>query len=154
MALNVNEPTDQRHVNELPKYIREGRIAINSATSLGNVGYTSIIIAAGITSLSVGTDLGAYGFEIVKVTGAGVADLLTILGGSAGMIKQFIFQDTNIDLWDNISKADGTFYLNQLPVSGEFAPDQDDTITFVNIDGDGAAVYGYWLEIARQISVR
>ena len=154
MTLNVNEPTDQRQVNELPAYIRANRVGINSVSGSGNVGITDLTIAAGVTSLTVGTDLGSYGLEVVKVTGTGIADLVSILGGSEGMIKILIFQDTNVDLHDSITKANGTFYLNQLPVAGEFAPDQDDVITLVNIDGDGAAVYGYWLEIARQVSVR
>jgi len=153
MTLNVNEPTDQRMVSELPGYIRANRVGINAVSGSGNVGTTELSVAAGATSLSVGTDLGSYGYEIVKCSGVGVADLLTILGGSEGMVKVFIFQDTNVDIWDNISKADGTFYLNQLPVSGEFAPDVDDVIAFVNLGGNGAAVYGYWQELYRTIHV-
>ena len=154
MTLNANEPTDQRMVSELPGYIRAGRVAINAVSGSGNVGVTDLSIAAGVTSLTVGVDVGAYGYEVVKVTGTGVADLVTILGGTEGMVKVFIFQDANVDLWDRALKANGTFYLNHLPVATEFAPDQDDILALVNIGGDGAAVYGYWLELFRTISVK
>ena len=154
MTLNANEPTDQRMVSELPGYIRANRVGINAVSGSGNVGVTDLSIAAGVTSLTVGVDVGAYGYEVVKVTGTGVADLVTILGGTEGMVKVFIFQDANVDLWDSALKANGTFYLNHLPVATEFAPDQDDILALVNIGGDGAAVYGYWLELFRTISVK
>ncbi len=154
MTLDSNEPTDQRMVSELPGYIRANRVGINAVSGAGNVGVTDLTVGAGTISLSVGTDLGSYGFEIVKCTGGGVADLLTILGGTEGMVKVFVFQDANVDLWDSALKADGTFYLNHLPVATEFAPDEDDVLALVNIDGDGAAVYGYWLELYRTISVK
>jgi len=154
MTLNVNEPTDERQVSELPKYIREGRVAVNAVSGSGNVGVTDLTIAAGVTSLSVGTDVGSYGYETVIVTGTGVADLVTILGGTDGMVKVLIFQDANVDLHDSALKANGTFYLNQLPVASEFAPDQDDILALVNVGGDGAAVHGYWLELYRTISVK
>jgi len=154
MTLNVNEPTDERQVSELPKYIREGRVAVNAVSGSGNVGVTDLTIAAGVTSLSVGTDVGSYGYETVIVTGTGVADLLTILGGTDGMVKILVFQDANVDLHDNISKDNGTFFLNQLPVSGEFAPAADDIIALVNVGGDGSTAHGYWQELYRTINVR
>ena len=88
------------------------------------------------------------------VTGAGLADIATILGGTEGQIKIFIFQDANIDLADSISKANGTFYLNHLPSGSDFSPTQDDIIALVNIGGDGASTYGYWKELFRNLSVK
>jgi hypothetical protein len=154
MTLNASEPTDVRMVSELPAYIREGRVAINAVSGSGNVGNTDLSIAAGVTSLTVGTDIGAYGYEIVKVTGTGVAVLATILGGSEGQMKVFIFQDANITMSNSALLANGTFSFNHLPVGLAFAPAQYDAIALVNIGGDGAATYGYWMEVFRTISVR
>lgn len=154
MTLNVNEPTDQRMVSELPSYIREDRIAINSIVGSGNVGFTDLTIAGGATSLVVGTDLEDFGLEIVTVTGAGVADIATIIGGTEGQMKVFIFQDANIDIVDGNAKANGVFYLNHLPAGSDFDAQQDDVLAVVNIGGDGASVYGYWKEVFRQISVK
>lgn len=154
MTLDINEPTDQRGINELAGYIREDRVAINAVSGDGNVGTTDLTVALGTTSLTVGTDLGAYGYEVVKVTGSGIATLLSIMGGTEGQIKKFIFQDTNVRLTDGNLKSGGLFYLNQLPAGGDFNPQQDDVIEFVNIDGDGGVTPGYWKETDRNISLK
>lgn len=154
MTLNTNEPNDQRLVSEIPSYIRANRVALNAISGTGNVGVTDLEVAAGATSLSVGTEVGSYGFEILVVTGAGVADLETILGGTEGQVKVFIFQDTNVDIVDGNDKADGKFYLNHLPAASEFDPDVDDVLAVVNIGGDGASTYGYWKELFRTLSVK
>ena len=54
MTLNVNEPSDQALVSELPGYIREDRAAINAVSGSGNVGNTELEVTAGATSLTVG----------------------------------------------------------------------------------------------------
>ena len=154
MTLAINEPTDQRLVSELASYIRENRAAINALSGSGNVGNTVLSVAAGVTSLSVGTNLGSYGFETVKCSGAGVATLTSISGGSEGQVKVFVFQDANVRFTDSISKAGGTFYLNQLPAGSNFNPQQDDVIALVNIGGDGASVGGYWKELYRTLSLK
>jgi len=153
MTLNVNEPTDQRMVSELASYIRETRTAINAIAGSGNVGVTNLDVVAGATSLSVGTELDDFGVEVVIVTGLGLATLASILGGTDGQIKIFIFQDANISLTDG-TKASGNFYLNHLPALSNFDPEQDDIIALVNIGGDGASVYGYWKELFRTLSVK
>jgi len=153
MSLDTNEPNDQRAVNELPSYIREDRVEINSISGSGNVGSTELEVTAGATSLSVGTELGSYGLEFIKCTGAGVATLTTILGGTEGMIKVFVFGDANVRLTDG-PKLTGQFYLNHLPALSDFLPQLDDVIALVNIGGDGASVYGYWKELMRQIAVK
>jgi len=153
MTLNVNEPTDVRMVNELPAYIREGRVAINAVSGSGNVGVTTLAVTAGATSLSIGSELGSYGLELIVCTGVGVATLTTILGGSNGMVKVFIFGDANVRFTDG-PKLTGQFYLNHLPALSNFLPQIDDVLAIVNIGGDGAAVYGYWKELYRTISLK
>ena len=153
MTLNVNEPTDQRMVSELPTFIREDRAAINAVSGAGNVGVTDLTVLVGTTILSVGVELGTYGFETVKVTGVGVSTLLTILGGTEGQVKVLVFQGTNVRITDG-AKAGGAFYLNQLPALSNFNPQQDDVLALVNIGGDGASVYGYWKELYRALSIK
>ena len=153
MSLNVSKPTDQEFISTLPSFIRENRVAINAMSAGEGFGITELDIVFGTTSLTVGSDLLGVGHEVVIVTGTGVATLATILGGTKGQIKTFIFQDANINLTDGV-KSDGKFYLNQLPALSDFEPEQDDVITLVNIGGDGASVYGYWKELSRNISIK
>ena len=154
MTLDATKPNDTELISELASYIREDRVAINALSGGSDIGFTDLDVAAGATSLSVGTELGAYGIEIVTVTGLGLADIATILGGTEGQIKIFIFQDSNVDLVDGNIKSGGVFYLNQLPAGSDFEPDLDDVIALVNIGGDGASTYGYWKELFRTLSVK
>lgn len=155
MTLNVNEPTDQRMISELPAYIREDRAAINAVSlSANSLGVTELEVAAGAVSLSIGTELGNFGHEIVEISGAGISTLLTILGGTNGQVKLFVFEDTNVRFTDSISKANGTFYLNHLPAGSNFEPQQDDILALVNIGGDGSTIQGYWKELYRTLSLR
>lgn len=149
---DVTKPEDQVPVSQLPAYIREDREAINAVTSGAGFGVTALDVAPGATSLTVGTDLLAVGHEIVVVTG-GVAVLATIIGGTNGQIKTFIFQNSTVDLLDG-AKNSGKFYLDHLPALTNFEPELNDVLSMVNIGGDGAAVYGYWLELYRTISVK
>jgi hypothetical protein len=153
MSLDVSEPIDQRLVSQIPKYIRQNRAAINALVSGAGFGTTALGVAGGTTSLTVGVDLLAVGHEVVIVTGVGVATLETIVGGTNGQIKTFIFQDSNVDLKDGV-KANGKFYLNHLPALSDFTPDSDDVLELINVDGDGAAVHGYWKESYRTYSVK
>lgn len=153
MSLDVSEPNDERLVSEIPSYVRQDRVAINALVSGAGFGTTALDITGGTTSLTVGVDLLAVGHEVVVVAGAGVATLETIVGGTNGQIKTFIFQDSNVDLKDGV-KADGKFYLNHLPALSDFAPDIDDVLELINVGGDGAAVYGYWKESYRTISIK
>jgi hypothetical protein len=154
MTLNANEPSDERATSELPGYVRETRSAVNSISGSGNVGHTELNVAAAATSLSVGTDLGSYSFETVKVTGLGVATLATILGGTEGQVKVLIFQDANVKITDGNDKSGGKFYLNHLPVATDFEPQQDDILALINIGGDGGSTYGYWKELYRTIYLK
>jgi len=154
MTLNANEPTDQRMVNELPGYQRETRAALNAVVGSGTLVATNLEIAAGATSLTIGSELSNADIEILITTGAGLVDLATILGGTEGQIKVFIFHDTNVDLVDGNSKADGKFYLNHLPAASDFDPGIDDILAMINIDGDGGSTYGYWKELFRTLSVK
>lgn len=154
MSLDTNKPEDQVMVSQLPSYIREDREEINSISAGGAVAQTDLVVSAGQTSLSVGTELSAAGLETVIVTGGGVAALETILGGTDGQVKVFIFQDANIDLVDGNVKINGRFYLNQLPAASNFEAQQDDVVAMRNVGGDGASVYGYWKELYRTLSVK
>jgi len=127
--------------------------AINAVSGSGNVGVTSLEVAGGTTSLSVGTDLGSYGVEVVVISAAAAVTLATILGGSEGQVKIFVFQDSDIDITDGV-KADGKFYLNHLPALTDFSAQQDDVLAVVNIGGDGSTGYGYWKELFRTVSVK
>ena len=154
MTLSVNEPSDQELVANLPYWIRQTRVAINTILAgAEDFAITVLTIAAGDTALVVGTDLGATNFEVVIVTGAGPATIDQIRGGTQGQIKLFIFQNNLVSFNDG-AKADGELYLNQLPVGTDWAAQQDDVIALVNVGGDGSATFGYWKEIWRQESVK
>lgn len=155
MTLDTNEPTDQRLVSELPGYIRANRVAINSITgSGGGVANNDLTIPGGTTSLTVGTELSAEAIETIKCTGAAASTLLTVLGGTEGQIKIFVFQDNNVNFTDGL-KSGGAFYLNQLPALSNYNAQQDDVLVLINIGGDGtAANYGYWKELYRTLSVK
>lgn len=153
MTLNVNEPTDQVLVSDLPSYIREDRAAINAVSGSGNVGVTDLSVAGGTTSLTVGSDLGSYGFEIVKITGFAAIVLATILGGSEGQVKVFVFQDGNISITDGVA-SDGKFYLNHLPALSDFVSAANAVLALVNIGGNGSTNHGYWKELYRTIPVK
>ena len=154
MTLNVNEPTDQRTVSELPGYIREGRAEINSLLAgSADITVNNLSVAAAQTSLTVGTDLTDVAIEVVILTGLGVATLATILGGLNGHIKIFVFQNAVVSLLDG-AKNNGKFYLNHLPALAAFNAQQDDVIALCNIGGDGASNHGYWVELYRKIAVK
>uniref|UniRef100_A0A6H1ZVZ9 Uncharacterized protein n=1 Tax=viral metagenome TaxID=1070528 RepID=A0A6H1ZVZ9_9ZZZZ len=153
MTLDITKPTDQELVSELPAYIRANRSAINAFES-GNAEYATTIltIAAATDTLIVGTDLANVDMEVIIISAAGACTLEKITGGTAGQIKIFVFQDDDITLQDG-TKADGKFYLNQLPVGTTYAASQDDVIALVNIGGTGA-ISGYWKEFNRQLDVK
>jgi len=153
MTLLASEPADSRMISEIAAYIRETRVAVNAISGSGNVGTTTLLVGAGAVSLTVGTELGAYGLEVINVTGAGVATLATILGGTDGMVKIFVFGDANVRFTDG-PKLTGQFYLNHLPALTDFLPQIDDVLALVNVGGDGATVYGYWKELYRTISLK
>ena len=154
MTLDTTKPTDQEMVAVLSSYIRENREAINAIVGSDNFGVTNLILSVGTTSLTIGNQLSTDGIEIVFITSTGLSDLATILGGSNGQIKIFIFHDTNVDLADGNAKANGVFYLNHLPAGSDFDPGIDDILAMINVGGDGAAVYGYWKELFRTLSVK
>ncbi len=153
MTLNINEPTDQRLVSELPYYIRLHAAAINVLETDSGIATTVLSILAGSTSLVVGTNLSVAAFEVVLVSSAGVCNISQIRGGIQGQIKIFIFQDNLVSIVDGI-KSDGRIYLNQLPTLSTYNAQQDDVIALVNVGGDGASTYGYWKELWRQLSVK
>lgn len=151
--LDVNKPTDQELISQLPSYIREDRTAINSISGSSSVGVTDLTLAGGTTSITVGTDVGSYGFETIIIDSGGASSLAKILGGTQGQVKVFIFQDNDIDIVDGAA-ADGNFYLNHLPALSNFEAATNDVLAVVNIGGDGDTNYGYWKELYRTIAVK
>jgi hypothetical protein len=153
--LDATKPTDVELVSALPLYIRENRISINSllAGSSGDVGTTDLTISGGTTTLTVGTDLGNFGLDIVIVDADAAVNISNIYGGTQGQMKTFIFQDNNISIVDGLA-AGGAIYLNQLPALSSFAAQTNDILTLVNIGGNGSTVHGYWKEIGRQIALK
>jgi hypothetical protein len=152
MALDATKPTDQELVSNLPYWIRLLASAINTLTS-GSLDITSLSVAIGDTTLTVGTDLSVGNLEIVMVTGLGTSTLEYIYGGLEGQVKIFIFLDNDVSIKDGVASG-GKFYLNQLPVLSTFNAQARDVLAIVNIGGDGASVYGYWKEIYRQVAVK
>lgn len=152
MTMDVNQPTDQALISSLPGFIRADRAAINAITALGGIGNTTILIGAGVISLTVGTDLSNEGLETVRVTGAAAIVLQTILGGTNGQVKILIFQDANVQLLDGLA-ADGKFYLNHLPALTNYVSANNSVLALINIGGDGVAP-GYWKELWRTDPVK
>ena len=99
MTLDASEPSAARMVQELPAYIRETRAGVNAVTSGTGLAVTDLALT-GETSLTVGTELEAVGHELIFATSTGASVLATILGGTEGQVKTFIFGDGNIDLTD------------------------------------------------------
>jgi len=155
MTLPANEPTDQTLVSELPAYIRENRAAINNMEGLENtVGYSDVNVQPGTTILTVGTELGDYGYESITMTGLGVSELEAFADGSPGQVKVITFQDADVELVDSDSKINGTFYLDQVPSGQKFEPQVDDTIALMNVGGLPGVTHGYWKELYRTLSVK
>jgi len=151
--MDATKPTDQELVSTLALYIREARAAINALSSGSGVGVTDLTIAAGAVALTVGTELGLFGFEIVIVDAVGAVNIATILGGTQGQTKVFIFQDNDISIVDGI-QANGKIYLNQLPALSSFDAQTNDILALTNIGGDGSTVQGYWKEVFRQVALK
>ncbi len=154
MSLDANQPTDQVLVSELPAYIRAIHAAVNAlALGASPLVCTTLSIVAGDNTLVVGTDLSASTFELVLTSALGAATLEYLRGGTEGDVKIFLMQNNLVSFKDG-TKADGKFYLNQLPVLTDFNAQTGDVIAFVNVGGNGALTYGYWQELWRTIAVK
>ena len=114
---------------------------------------TELTIAAGAVALTVGTDLGLFGFEIVIVDADAGVNIANIVGGTQGQTKVFVFQDNNISIVDGL-QANGAIYLNQLPALSSFVAQANDILALTNVGGDGSTVQGYWKEIFRQVALK
>lgn len=151
--MDATKPTDQEIIAAHAAYIREVRVAINALSSGSGVGVTVLDIAAGSVGLTVGTDLGLFGFELVLVTAVGAVTIVTILGGTEGQVKVFVFLDNDVSITDGAA-ATGHIYLNQLPALSTYNFQANDILALANIDGDGSTVQGYWKEIFRSIALK
>lgn len=158
MTIDANQPVDQALNALWPAYIREGRDEINALwTAVGGGGivvpdYTAINMAAGQTSLIVGTDLSVGGLEIVGITADAAVNLTVITNGIAGQVKCLIALDNDITLIQDTGTTGGTIYLNS-PVGVNLNINIRDVLSLVNIGGDGDTVDGYWLELYRKLQV-
>lgn len=153
MTLNASEPSAVRLVRSLPSYIRETRAAVNSVIT-GTGFSTTILALAGETSLTVGVRLANVGHEIIFATSTGATVLATILGGTNGQLKTFVFGDGNITFTDG-TKDSGKFYLNISPALDPLTFNARYTICLVNEGGDGGVSdHGWWREIWKTEAVK
>ena len=151
--MDATKPTDVEQISALAAYIRETRAAVNALSSGSGLGITALNIAAGTVALTVGTDLGIFGFELIPMTADAGVSIANIVGGTEGQVKVFIALDNNVSIVDGL-KAAGAIYLNQLPALSSFAMQDGDVLALANIDGDGATVQGYWKEVFRSVALK
>jgi len=152
--MDATKPTDVEMISSHPAYIREARAGINALSAGSGVGVTALTIAIGAIALTVGTEVGTFGYEILITDAGGAANIAKIYGGVEGQTKKFIFQDNNIGIVDGAALG-GNIYLNQLPALSTFAAKTNDILELVNIGGDGGVTtHGYWKETSRQIALK
>ena len=152
--MDATKPTDVEMVSALAAYIREARAGINALSTGSGVGVTNLTVTAGAIALTIGTELGFFGYEVVIIDAGGAANIAKILGGTEGQSKRFIFQDNNIGIVDGAALG-GNIYLNQLPALSTYAAQTNDVLELVNIGGDGGVTtHGYWKEVARQAALK
>ena len=153
MALDATKPEDTVQVSEIPGYIREGRVEMNSISGItGSFGAGSIALAAQVTA-AVGTEFSLDSLEVCIMTSVGLSALTSLTDGIEGQIKILLFGDLLVRLTDSITQLNGTFDLNEAPAGGDYTPAVGDIIWMVNVDGDGAGNNGYWKEINRITNV-
>lgn len=152
--MDATKPTDVELVGALAAYIRETRAGVNALSAGSGVGVTALTIAIGAIALTVGTEVGTFGYEVLITDAAGAANIAKILGGTQGQTKKFIFQDNNVGIVDGAALG-GNIYLNQLPALSTFAAQTNDILELVNVGGDGGVTtHGYWKEVSRQIALK
>ena len=152
--MDATKPNDTEIVGALPAYIRETRAGVNALSSGSGVGVTALTIAIGAIALTVGTEVGTFGYEVLITDAGGAANIAKILGGVEGQTKKFIFQDNNVGIVDGAALG-GNIYLNQLPALSTFATQTNDVLELVNIGGDGGVTtHGYWQEVSRQVALK
>jgi len=152
--MDATKPTDVELVSALAAYIRETRASVNALSSGSGVGVTALTIDAGAIALTVGTEVGLFGYEVLITDAGGAANIAKILGGTEGQTKKFIFQDNNVGIVDGLAVS-GNIYLNQLPALSTFAAQTNDVLELVNVGGDGGVTtHGYWQEVSRQIALK
>jgi len=150
MTLDATKPADTDLVSSLGTYERETRAAINTLEDaialLGAVAaVTRLQVTGGQTTIVVGTDLTAIAYEVVLISGSGLANLTDITGGSEGQMKFFIMLDANVAFMRDVTKI----ALNQPAVIASYGNHLGDVLCLVNINGNGSTVNGYWKELFR-----
>ena len=153
MTLSVTQPTDQELNACWPYWIRTLAAAINAIElDPASVTTNNLTIAAGDTALVIGVDLSTTRIEVIFISSVGEAEIEYLRAGIDGQIKVFIAQDDEVSFLDGV-KSNGHIYLSQ-PALTALNMEQDDVLALVNIGGDGDAVYGYWKELWRDLSVK
>jgi hypothetical protein len=154
MSLDALKPTDQETVDQLPYWIRETRDYANAISVLSsNVVTTVLTMAAGTTTLIIPTNLSLAQIDIVKLDSLGLCALSQIRGGTQGQIKLIIAQNNNISFVDG-DKTNGHLYLNQMPALSTYNMQAGDVLAIINMEGNGGANNGYWLELFRKLAVK
>ena len=157
MTLDADQPTDQALNATWPYWLRVHAAEINLLWAAAGAGgsspiYTAINMAAGDTSLDVGTELSTTFLEILGLTADAAVNLTTITGGIAGQVKYIIALDNDVTLIQDTGTIGGTIYLNA-PAGVNLNINIRDVIALLNIGGDGDTVDGYWLEMYRKLQV-
>jgi hypothetical protein len=150
MTLNASKPADTDLVSTLGMYERETRAALNvleaAMALLGAVATVSRVeCTGGQTTLVIGTDLTAIPYEVVLISGTGLAALTDITSGTEGQMKFFIMLDSNVSFVRDVSKI----ALNQPAVVTSYGNNTGDVICLSNINGNGSTINGYWKELFR-----
>jgi len=150
MTLDATKPTDIEEISSHASYIREARAEINDFTSSIDFDQTDLTISAGVTSLAVGIDLSVAKLEVVNVDADAVVNIANITGGSAGQIKVFIAEDSNVMFTHNATgETSGVIRLNQPAHVTEYNLSQGDVFVLCNVGGSN----GYWKELFRTLYV-
>ncbi len=147
MTLDVTKPDSTTFLSEFSAYARETRIAVNALEP--ESGTATTVLDSDASTLAVGTELSESLVETITFTGASA--LTTITGGTEGMVKVFNCQENTLSfVLDDTGTTGGVLRLNAFE---DLEANVGDVIAFINVGGDGAAQYGYWLELYRTLKV-
>ena len=152
--LNINDPTDNVLVSNIPSYIRANREAINALTG-GSIDLhlTTLNILVSTTTLAVNSDLSPNTFEYAMISAESPEIIDTIINGAEGQMKILAFMDDNLSFTDGDSSG-GKLLLNQLPAYSTYNFKAGDILALINIGGSGdGCAQGYWRELWRAENV-
>lgn len=151
MTLDAEIPKNDDYISTYAEILRETRSTVNDI--LGSIDATAIQISkilnlTGSALLYVGTNdtqISDIQIEILLMQASSDQNITDIKGCKEGYIKLFLLMsDKNITFVNNESK---------IRLNGEmnFTMGLNDSICFVNKDGNGIDDDGYWIETFRNI---